>query len=199
MASSWEVDTVDLPSPARLGTISSLVEVDLGALSHPGKVRCTNEDHCLVARVNRSFRVVLTNLPPGEVPDRCAEIGYGMLVADGMGGHAAGEIASRKAISVLTDLVLQTPDWIMRLDEQWACEVLRRMEERFRQVEEALVEQAQADPDLAGMGTTLTLAASLGAEMVLVHVGDSRAYLFRHGQLHRLTRDHTIVQSLLDM
>ncbi len=181
----WEADTAVYPSPAGpeagwAETISSLVEVDLGGLSHPGKVRTSNEDYFLISRFGRSLQTLLTNLPPGQVADRSAEIGYGMVVADGMGGHAAGEVASRTAISTLWDLVLQTPDWILRLDEERAREVLRRMEQRFRRIKDALAEQAQDDPDLAGMGTTLTLAASLGLEVFIVHIGDWPAYRVRH-------------------
>src|SRR5262249_48348832 len=86
--------------------ISSKVEVDLGALSHRGKVRENNEDHFLISRVERSLETVVTNLPEGFIPRRFAEVGYGMLVADGMGGHQAGEIASRLAISTFVNLIL---------------------------------------------------------------------------------------------
>lgn len=179
-------------------TVSSRVQVDLGALSHAGKVRQNNEDHYLAARFDRSMRTLLTNLPAGSVPDRSAETAYGMLVADGMGGHAAGDFASETAIRVLVDLVLHTPDWIMRLDDDLIREVMKRMDGRFRQVRETLTALTREDPNLAGMGTTLTLACSLGADMILVHVGDSRVYLHRQGQLHRLTRDHTRAQQLAD-
>jgi protein phosphatase len=73
------------------------------------------------------------------------------------------------------------------------------MAERYRQVDVVLREQAQADPTLAGMGTTMTLAFSLGADMVLAHVGDSRAYLLCRGGLYPLTRDHTMAQALADV
>jgi protein phosphatase len=179
-------------------SISSLVEVDLGALSHPGKVRTNNEDHYFVARFDRSMRPLLTNLSLVDLPDSTTEAAYGLLVADGMGGHAAGEVASRTAISVLVDLVLRSPDWIMRLDEQGIQMVLRRMEQRLRQVQLALAERARADARLSGMGTTLTLACSFGADLLLAHVGDSRAYLHRRGQLRQLTRDQTVAQELLD-
>jgi len=179
-------------------SISARVQVDLGALSDPGKVRPNNEDHYLVARFDRSMQTLLSNLPPGHVPERSGETGYGMLVADGMGGEAAGEVASRVAISVLVDLVLQTPDWILRLDEQWLQEVRKRMEQRFQQVQEALRGQVRDDPSLSGMGTTMTLAGSLGSDFFLIHAGDSRAYLFRQDKLHRLTCDHTMAQSLAD-
>jgi protein phosphatase len=72
------------------------------------------------------------------------------------------------------------------------------MAERYRRVDAALREEAQADPSLSGMGTTMTLACSLGANLILAHVGDSRAYLLRSGALHLLTRDHTLVQELVD-
>jgi protein phosphatase len=173
--------------------------VDLAGLSDPGKVRPNNEDHFLIARFDRSMQTLLTNLPPGNIPEHCGETAYGMLVADGMGGHAAGEIASRSAVRVLIDLVLQTPDWILRFDEHTLDEVRQRMEQRFQQMQEALIGQARDDPALAGMGTTMTLACSLGAELLLVHAGDSRAYLFRHDWLYRLTCDHTVAQSLADV
>ena len=69
---------------------------------------------------------LLTNLPAGYIPERYADAGYGLLVADGMGGQAGGEVASRTAISALVDLALRTPDWIMRIDEDSAREVLAR-------------------------------------------------------------------------
>jgi PPM family protein phosphatase len=203
MGEKSDADTVRLPSPARLkgrrpGTNSSQVQVDLGALSHQGKVRPNNEDHFLIACFDRSMRTLLTSLPTGDIPGRYAETVYGLLVADGMGGAVAGEVASRTAINALVDLVLQTPDWIMRLNEQSAQEVLRRMDQRFQQIKQALIERAESDPSLSGMGTTMTLACSLGDELIIAHSGDSRAYLFRQGLLQQLTRDQTMAQSLAD-
>lgn len=180
--------------------LSPLVQVDLAGLSDAGKVRPKNEDHFLVARFDRSMQTLLTNLPPGHIPERSGETAYGMLVADGMGGEAAGEVASSNAIRVLIDLVLETPDWILRFpDEHMLDEVRQRMERRFQQIQQALIGQARDDPALSGMGTTLTLTASLGADLVLVHAGDSRAYLYRHDWLYRLTCDHTVAQSLADV
>jgi PPM family protein phosphatase len=193
---------VALPSQAEAPprhSVSASVWVDFGAQSHQGHVRANNEDHFLVARFERILETLLSNLSPGDVPNYSPEIGYAMLVADGLGGHAAGEVASRSAIALLVDLVLYTPDWILRLDEQQIREVAGRMEKRFRQVDEALAEQARADPNLSGMGTTMTLACSLGTDLLVWHVGDSRAYLCRGGQLHRLTRDHTLAQSLAEL
>jgi protein phosphatase len=175
------------------------VEVDLAALSDQGKVRPNNEDHYLVVRGERALQTLLTNLPEGRLPERFAEVGYGMLVADGMGGVAGGEVASQMAIITLVNLVLNTPDWIMRLGGQEIQEVMERMAERFRRVDAALHEQARFDPSLSGMGTTLTLAYSLGSDLVLTHVGDSRAYLLRGGELYQLTRDHTMAQALLNL
>ena len=204
MREESDVDTEVFPWPApaevrSIRSISAQVQVDLGALSDTGKVRPNNEDHFLVARFDRNMRTLLTNLPPGQVPEQCGETGYSMLVADGMGGEAAGEVASRNAIGVLVELVLRTPDWILRLDERWLHEMQQRMERRFQRVQETLTEQAREDPALSGMGTTMTLACSLGADLLLFHAGDSRAYLFRHDRLHHLTCDHTMAQSLADV
>jgi serine/threonine protein phosphatase PrpC len=143
-------------------------------------------------------QLLLTNVPAGEIPARQVETAYGMLVADGMGGHAAGEVASRATIRFLIERVLSTPDWMMRLDDRGRKEVMRRTEQRLRQVADSLTQMAREDPHLFGMGTTMTLTCSLGCEMIIGHVGDSRAYLLRDGQLKRLTRDHTVVQGLID-
>ena len=72
--------------------LESMVKVDFGALSHAGKVRKNNEDHFLVTRLGRSFEPLMTNMPAGQLPERLEEYGYGMLVADGMGGAAAGPL-----------------------------------------------------------------------------------------------------------
>ncbi len=202
MAEYNDADTMEFPAPViaerKPETISSRVKVDIGALSHEGKVRPNNEDSFLVSRFERIMRTLLTNLPEGYVSDQYSEIGYGMLVADGMGGAAAGEVASRTAISALVELVLQTPDWIMRPDEGAIEKVQQRFEERFGKLGDALTRRARTDPNLTGMGTTMTLAASIGADLVVAHVGDSRAYLFRLGQLMHLTRDQTVAQVLAD-
>jgi serine/threonine protein phosphatase PrpC len=194
-----EIPAYGQPDERRAPGGSSLVEVDLAGLSDPGKVRRNNEDHFIAARFDRTMRTLVSNLPEGELPSRYAETAYGMLVADGVGGSAAGEIASRTAIHALVDLVLETPDWIMRLDDRLAEEVLQRMERRFQRVREVLVERARADPGLRGMATTMTVACSLGPELLTAHVGDSRAYVFRRGGgLELLTRDQTMAQSLAD-
>src|SRR6516165_5673695 len=190
------------PPPAHVlppADISARVQVDMAALSHQGKVRENNEDHFLVSRVERSLETVVTNLPKGLIPQRFAEVGYGMLVADGMGGHQAGEIASRLAISTFVNLILHTPEWFMRVGKPEAEQVMERIAERYRVVDAMMREKAQTDPALAGMGTTMTLACSLGPILVLAHVGDSRVYLIRAGQCHQVTSDHTMAQGLVDL
>jgi PPM family protein phosphatase len=174
------------------------VDIDLGARSHPGKVRLNNEDHYLVTQFERTMKTLLTNVPEGTVPAEHADTAYGLLVADGMGGAAAGEVASRTAIGALVELAIQTPDWIMQLDDSRVGEVLDRMKQRFEKLSGVLSERAQADPKLAGMGTTMTLVLTLRADAIVVHIGDSRAYLKHGDTLHRLTHDQTMAQSLAD-
>jgi protein phosphatase len=178
-------------------SMSSRTKVDLGAASHRGSSRPFNEDSYLVLSFQRELHTVLTNLPAGQVPDEYRERGYAMFVADGMGGMPHGDVAGRTAILALVDLMLQTPDWNMRPDLIGIAEVLRRMEERFGQLPGAFKELAGTEPHLAGMGTTMTLAVSLGADLVVAHVGASRAYIFRRGHLLCLTSDQTVAQSLV--
>ena len=197
-------DTVELPVPTvpvgveRPPSFSSLVQVDLAALSDTGRVRPNNEDHYLIIRFGRFLETLLTNLPEGELPTRATETGYGMVVADGMGGSAAGEVASQLAVQSLINLVLGTPDWILRPEDEYFKEMTRRAVERFHLVHRALAEQANEDYRLKGMGTTMTMAYSIGADLLLAHVGDSRCYLFRRGLLCQLTRDHTLAHAMAE-
>ena len=186
-------------APTRqLRSFSSLVRVDISALTHTGHRRGNNEDQFFVAKATRALETLVTSLPPGDVPTREDELNYVMVVADGMGGHAAGEVASRLTISALVTLALQIPDWIFRADAGHVPEIERRAREAVQQVDSMLVERGRQDPSLRGMGSTLTGARSYGRDLLIVHAGDSRAYLLRAGHLQRLTRDHTYGQMMVD-
>ena len=121
-----------------------------------------------------------------------------MVVADGMGGHAAGEVASRLAISALVGLALRDTRLDLLGRRGNAPEMERRARQAVQQVGSMLVERGRQDAALRGMGSTLTAARSCGRDLLIVHVGDSRAYLFRAGRLERLTKDHTYAQMLVD-
>ena len=178
--------------------VSASVRVDVSALTHQGRVRDNNEDHFLVTKATRALETMTTSLPAGDVPARADEVNYVMVVADGMGGHAAGEMASRLAISALVGLALDIPDWIFWVDAEHAPEMERRAREAVQQVGSLLVQRGRQDASLRGMGSTLTAARSYGRDLLIVHVGDSRAYLLRAGHLERLTRHHTYAQMLID-
>jgi protein phosphatase len=196
---NWsEQETAELPAPVLDAPRppSAAVVVDLAARSHPGKVRTNNEDHYLVVRFGRSMETLLSNLPEGAVPARCDEVGYGVAVADGMGGRHAGEVASRMVIEALLTAVLQTPDWIVRPEGAFAELAMIRAADRHRRLQSVLVHEAEANPELQGMGTTLTVAWSVGVDLFVAHVGDSRIYLFREGRLCQLTTDHTLAQEM---
>lgn len=177
---------------------SAAVRVDSSGLSDRGRVRPDNQDHFYLARLGRFSETLATSLPAGELPERLEEAGYVAVVADGMGGHAGGEVASRTAIIVFFHLLFDTPDWVLKVDDQSARKILDRVATRYRSLDSLLAERARMDPSLQGMGTTMTLTYSIGLDLFLSHAGDSRAYLCRGTELRQLTRDHTRVQALVE-
>ena len=199
-----EIDTVEIAREARSsGTerpqpFSSLVRVDFGAISDVGKVRPNNEDHFRIARTSRTMETLMSNLPPGQVPDYFEDVAYSMVVADGMGGEAAGEVASMMAITIGVNLRLNDVKWNLKINEKEARDLMDRACRIIHQIDEELAERARSDPALHRMGTTLTATYSVGDDLFLFHVGDSRAYLYRGGRLRQLTRDHTVAQALAD-
>jgi len=173
--------------------------IDVAATTHEGHVRPNNEDHYLVVRFGRSLQSLGTNVDASLLPSSYNLTGYGMVVADGLGGMLGGEVASRTALTKLVELVTETPDWIFGFEDIEKVEtILNRAKERFLKIDEALKNKADHDASLSGMGTTLTVAMSLGNNLVIGHIGDSRAYLFRDGNLTQLTKDHTVAQELID-
>jgi PPM family protein phosphatase len=152
----------------------------------------------MVARVRRTFNVLAHNLPKEEMPDFIGEDAYAMVVADGMGGMNAGDVASMLAISTGVKLADKSVKWGFKINEKEARDLLARLSAYFREIDRRITRKSEGDRRLFGMGTTMTLAYSVGIHLFLVHVGDSRAYLFRNGGLQQLTRDHTVAQALAD-
>lgn len=188
----------DLPSHELPEPFSSSMVVDVFGISHLGHVRPNNEDHFLVARVGRALETLFSNLHENSPGLRFDEAAYAMVVADGVGGQPAGEIASSQAIFTLLNLALQTPDWQFRWGPKEMNTVMWRAQDRFRRVNEALLQEATAYSVLQGMCTTMTVALSHGRDLIVSHVGDSRASLLHNGRLMRLTRDHTLAAQLLE-
>jgi len=111
-----------------------------------------------------------------------------LAVADGMGGAAAGEVASSVAIAAFVSLD----------DGDIQGDLLTTLRESLSRAQDQLSALVEAEPGLQGMGTTLTVVLRSGSRLGLLHVGDSRAYLLRDGVLEQITHDHTLVQGLVD-
>lgn len=137
------------------------MKVDVGARTDVGRVREGNEDSYLV-----------------QDPI--------FVVADGMGGHLAGEVASQTAVKVIADMARSE-----------APEGDGALASYIKKANREIYDLAAADPEKSGMGTTCTLVHLDGSTAHLAHVGDSRAYLLRDGQLSQLTEDHTLVERMV--
>ncbi len=123
------------------------------------------------------------------------EIGLAVL-ADGMGGHQAGEVASAMAVDVITrhyeELLASGENGDDRVREA------KSIDAAIRAANSAIFEVAQSRPDYSGMGSTIVVAIFYGDHMFVGHVGDSRLYRLRDGQLEQLTEDHSVIQELLN-
>jgi len=111
-----------------------------------------------------------------------------LALADGMGGHAAGEVASQLVIAALAHLD----------DDEPGGDLLAKLDQAVREGNAAIAAHVENDPELEGMGTTLTAILFAGNKLGLVHIGDSRGYLLRDGELNQITKDDTFVQTLVD-
>ncbi len=151
------------PDAASTGQVRMSLSLRFAAGSHKGMIREGNEDS-------------------GYAGPRL------LAIADGMGGQAAGEVASSEVISTLVQLDDDVP----------GSDLLTSLATAVQQANDQLRVMVEEDPQLEGMGTTLTALLWTGQRLGLVHVGDSRAYLLRDGVLTQITQDHTWVQRLVD-
>jgi PPM family protein phosphatase len=174
-------------------------ELDLFGITHPGKVRKENQDHFLLCTVHPQVVIHGTSLPATDgLALRGQRLATIMLVADGVGGGAAGNRASRIATEAVTEYVataLRSYHTVGSTSESEFTDALREAAIKAHDVV-----RAEAVAELGGrqMATTLSLGIVVWPWMYVLQVGDSRCYFYENGELRQITRDQTIAQNLVD-
>jgi serine/threonine protein phosphatase PrpC len=175
-------------------------EIDVHGLTHPGKVRTENQDHFLISALKKQMVVRLTSLPEIQSvtadPERLAFL---MMVADGVGGGAKGEEASRLALEAVTQYVNHGMRCYYAAGGGNDREFHSALKQAALECHAELLRRGENDPDYRGMATTLTLYLGVWPRAYLLQVGDSRCYLLQDGTLRQITRDQTMAQELVDL
>lgn len=167
------------------------VRISVFAKTDLGRTRDHNEDTFLVADLTRGS----SSLQPDVRQHELGERGSLFMVADGMGGAAAGELASEMAAeSIYTYL---TRMWVAD-DDRSPRQFAARLKQAVEHANDRIFEYAQEHPEVRGMGTTTTAAGVLDRQLFVTQIGDSRAYLIRRGHAMQLTRDQSLMQRLVD-
>ncbi|MGH7548680.1 MAG: Stp1/IreP family PP2C-type Ser/Thr phosphatase [Gemmatimonadales bacterium] len=167
------------------------VRIRVFAKTDRGKTRDHNEDRFLVADLTRRDASLLPSVREHEVGER----GSLFIVADGMGGAAAGELASEMATQNIYEQLLRL--WSGET-ETTPQRFAYRLKEAVEVANSHIHAYAKAHPEVRGMGTTTTAVGVLGDQVYLTQVGDSRAYLIRNGRAHQLTKDQSLMQRLVE-
>ncbi|MDG2220996.1 MAG: protein phosphatase 2C domain-containing protein [Rubripirellula sp.] len=164
-----------------------------------GRVRETNQDQFLIAQLKKSMLVDSTSLDFEQqvFGNLQSEI---LLVADGMGGHAAGEKASQLAIQYLVRRLLNSIHWFSQHEEDERREdaFITDLKDLLKDAHQRILRESAQHRDRRGMGTTLTMAHLVGSRMYVVHAGDSRCYLLRDGKAKQITTDHTLAHQMVE-
>ncbi len=156
-----------------------------------GRTRDHNEDRFLVADLTRKAASLQPDVRQHDVGPR----GTLLVVADGMGGAAAGEVASEMATDTIYAHLLKT--WNAE-DEVTPQRFAYRLKEAVEVANASIHAHAKAHPEVRGMGTTTTAAGVLNDHLYLTQVGDSRAYLIRGGEAYQITKDQSLMQRLVE-
>src|SRR5690242_20668451 len=167
------------------------VVVNVFGRTDVGRTREHNEDAFVVADLSTNK----ATLQPDVRTHKAGPKGSLFMVADGMGGAAAGEIASEMAVKIVLG-ELQT-EWIAKPATSTEAFV-RSLKSATKSANEQINAYAANHPEYRGMGTTATIAGLLGDTLYLAQVGDSRAYLVRHGVVRQITKDQSLMQKLIE-
>ena len=174
-------------------------DIDVYGMTHVGKVRKSNQDHFLLCSLHKQMEIHGTSLPnPGQLPLRGERLAFMAFVADGVGGHAAGEEASRIALEAVARYVTQSMQCYYTNDSHQEHQFLEELTDSVMECHQQVTTEAESSPKWQGMATTLTLAIVVWPWAYVVQVGDSRCYQLRDGELIQLTRDQTVAQELYD-
>lgn len=174
-------------------------EIDAYGVTHPGKVRKDNQDHFIISYLRKQLVVRLSSIPEAEVPVESERLASLVMVADGVGGAARGEAASRVALAAATTYLTRGMRcyYDAAVDDDQAFQ--HALQEAARQSHAELLRRGEEDFDFRGMATTLTLYLGIWPRGYLLQVGDSRGYLLREGELTQLSRDQTMAQAMVDL
>ncbi len=174
-------------------------DLDFYGLTHQGLVRKQNEDNFLLCSLHKTMKVISTSLPNPELLELPSQrLASFSMVADGVGGHAGGETASRAALEAVASYVTNAMECFYRADPREEAVFLEALREAAMQSHDAVKRAGEASGGVAGMSTTLTLAIGVWPMLYILQVGDSRIYRLRDGVLEQLTRDQTVAQDLVD-
>ncbi len=188
-------DTLPTVSPRRGRSGERVVGQAVG-MTHVGRVRESNEDHFVVADLERAVRLRQTSLP--APPDRSVRDAEGsvLMVADGMGGHGDGDLASAVTLDTVLEYVTYAMPWSCLEDDEAQRALAAGVHGALEHCQDRLLQVAARKGASASMGTTLTMAYVRWPDAWVAHVGDSRCYQWREGHLTQVTRDHTLAAQM---
>jgi len=170
--------------------------VDSFGLTDRGKVRPANEDCFIVAELTRTLQVHHSNVTQCQATYSCHR-GHVLMVADGVGGSQAGEVASNLSVASIEEFLLNTLKRFSNLQAGEEQGVLRDLQTALFQADSRIFEETAKHPEWKGMGTTLTMAFAVNWRLFVAHAGDSRCYLFSGKKLQQLTQDHTMTAEMV--
>jgi protein phosphatase len=178
---------------------SDNLTVDAFGATDVGKKRDRNEDQFLIAELSKSMLVHLTSLPHAD-HQRLVGGAQGKLfiVADGMGGHGGGRVASTVAVDSIVQYALNIMPWFFGLNDSQEEDLMDELKAALQRCQRSVKHAAEGETEHSRMGTTLTMAYVLWPRLYVVHAGDSRCYLGRGPELEQITRDHTLAQQLVE-
>ena len=176
-----------------------LTQMDCYGLTDLGRKRPTNQDHYLIADLNKSMRVHDTSLTlDNETRVYGGSQGKLLIVADGMGGEAEGERACTIAVDQVTTYVLNSLAWCFRLEEGSEHDFEDDLKQALESCQKSIQAVVGKHPEMKSMGTTMTMVYIVWPRAFVVHVGDSRCYLLRNRQLDQITVDHTMSEIMAE-